>query len=348
MMESMDASAARRAMVLPDPAPVAQQPLRPEQREPPSPAADELLISLSACAVCRTDLQICEGDLAPHLQPVIPGHQAVGRVAAMGAAVEGWAVGDRVGVGWLASSCGDCDLCAKGLENLCPSARFTGWDRDGGYAGWMTARHDFAFHLSNGLDDRAAAPLLCGGVIGYRSLRLSGVEPGGRLGLYGFGASASLTIQVALHQGMEVYVVTRSTAEQERARRLGAAWAGGLQADLPVELDGAITFAPVGSVVIAALRALAPGGTVAINAIHLDGIPAFDYDLLWRERALRSVANYTRSDAREFLELAARIPIAADIEQLPLVSANDALARLKAGSLNGTAVLATSEPGPAE
>lgn len=331
----------RPAQVLHAPAPVERKPLAAELMAPDGPGAGELLISVGACAVCRTDLQICEGELAPHRQPVIPGHQAVGRVEAVGSGVSGWSVGDRAGVGWLASSCGQCDYCARGLENLCPGARFTGWDVDGGYAGWLTSRADFTFHISSELDDLAAAPLLCGGVIGYRSLRMSGVQPGGRLGLYGFGASASLTIQVAVHEGMQVFVVTRARAEQERARRLGATWAGSFDDQLPAQLDGAITFAPAGAVVIAALRSLAPGGTVAINAIHLDGIPAFDYDLLWRERALKSVANYTRQDAREFLELAAQIPIRTEIEAMPLAAANEALARLRDGELAGTAVLRT-------
>jgi alcohol dehydrogenase, propanol-preferring len=329
------------AAVLRRPAPIEQRPLEIESREPPEPGPGELLIRVGACAVCRTDLQICEGDLAPHQQPVVPGHQAVGTVEAVGSDVAGWMVGDRVGVGWLASVDGSCGFCARGLENLCPDARFTGWDRDGGYAGWMTSRADFSFHVSSDLDDLAAAPLLCGGVIGYRSLRLSGVAPGGRLGLYGFGASASLTIQVARHLGCDVYVVTRSRAEQERARRLGATWVGGFDDVVPLPLDGAITFAPAGAVVLAALRSLAPGGTVAINAIHLDSIPAFDYDLLWRERSLKSVANYTRADAREFLDLAARIPIRTEVEVVPLVEANAALADLKSGRLSATAVLTT-------
>lgn len=340
-MSAASPSLGAQAAVLDRPAPIEKRPLRIESREPPAPGPGELLIRVGACAVCRTDLQICEGDLAPHQQPVVPGHQAVGRVEAIGSDVVGWKVGDRAGVGWLASVDGSCDLCARGLENLCPNAQFTGWDRDGGYAGWMTSRADFSFHVSSDLDDLAAAPLLCGGVIGYRSLRLSGVAVGGRLGLYGFGASASLTIQVATHLGCDVFVVTRSQAEQERARRLGATWVGGFDDEVPVPLDGAITFAPAGAVVIAALRSLAPGGTVAVNAIHLDGIPAFDYDLLWRERSLKSVANYTRADAREFLELAARIPIRTEIEVVPLVEANAALTRLKSGRLSGTAVLTT-------
>jgi propanol-preferring alcohol dehydrogenase len=328
------------ALILESPAPAERSPLRRARRPPLTPAADELLVRVSACAVCRTDLQICEGDLAAHHLPIVPGHQAVGRVEATGDRVEGWQVGDRVGVGWLASACGACESCGRGQENLCPDARFTGWDRDGGYAGQLTVRADFALRLGGQLDDLAAAPLLCGGVIGYRALRLSDVQPGARVGLFGFGASASITIQVARHLGCEVFVVTRSSEEQDRARRLGASWAGGDDERPPVALDGAITFAPVGDVVVAALRSVRPAGTVAINAIHLDRVPEFDYDLLWRERVVRSVANYTRADAREFLRLAAEIPIETGIEVFELDRANDALQRLKDGRLGGTAVLA--------
>jgi propanol-preferring alcohol dehydrogenase len=327
------------AQFLDRPASIETGPLRLVRRAPLVPGAGELLLALAACAVCRTDLQICEGDLPLHRQPVVPGHQAVGRVEQVGPGVAGWKVGDRAGVGWLASTCDDCDYCKVGLENLCPNARFTGWDVDGGYAEQLVVRADFALHLPAGFGDVEAAPLLCGGVIGYRALRLSGVEPGGRLGLYGFGASASITIQVALHLGCEVYVVTRSPVEQGRARGLGAAWVGGYDARPPVGLDAAVTFAPVGSVVVTALSALRPGGTVAINAIHLDRIPEFDYDLLWRERVVRSVANYTRADARDFLRLAAEIPITTDVDLMPLADANEALRRVKVGELGGTAVL---------
>jgi alcohol dehydrogenase, propanol-preferring len=328
-----------RALLLGRPAPIESSPLRLADRPPLEPAPDELIVSVAACAVCRTDLQIVEGDLPPRRLPIVPGHQAVGRVTTVGSAVVGWNVGDRVGVGWLASACGECAACQRGDENLCPDARFTGWDQHGGYAGQLAVRADFAVRLPAGFDDLAAAPLLCGGVIGYRSLRLSGIRSGERLGLYGFGASASITIQVARHIGCEVYVVTRSMDEQERARRLGAAWAGGYGESPPVALDGAITFAPVGSAAISALATIRPGATVAINAIHLDRIPEFDYDLLWRERGLRSVANYTRADARQFLDLAARIPIRTEIDVAPLERANESLQRLKSGALRGTAVL---------
>jgi propanol-preferring alcohol dehydrogenase len=293
------------------------------------------------CAVCRTDLQICEGDVVARRLPVVPGHQAVGRVEAVGAGVDGWHVGDRAGIGWLAWTCGDCAACRSGRENLCPDARFTGWDVDGGYAEHAVVDADFAFHLASTLPDEHVAPLLCGGVIGYRALKLSDIQPGGRLGLYGFGASALQAIQVARHWGCQVYVVTRSDRERRRGLDLGAAWAGGYDDAVPVALDAAVTFAPVGSVVIAALRALAPGGTVAINAIHLDRIPEFDYDLLWLERGLRSVANYTRQDAREYLELARTIPIRTEIETHPLADGNAALQRLKRGDVSGAAVLRT-------
>ncbi len=314
-------------------------PLALRDHPQPDPAPDELVLRVTACAVCRTDLQICEGDLPAHVLPVVPGHQAVGSVAAVGSAVRGWSVGERAGVGWLASACGHCRACRAGRENLCPDARFTGFDRDGGYAEWLSVRADFALRMPDGFPDLAAAPLLCGGVIGYRSLRLSGIEPGGRVGLYGFGASALLALQVARHWGCEVYVVTRSEEEKARARSFGAHWTGGYDDALPVRLDAAVTFAPVGSVVVRALAALDRGGTVAINAIHLDRIPAFDYDLLWGERVIRSVANYTRADAREFLALASEIPIRTEIEVLPLEGANIALGGLKAGRLAGTAVL---------
>jgi len=329
------------ALQLNKPRPVAQRPLAHVVRPALEAGPGELLIDVAACAVCRTDLQLCEGDLPAHRLPVVPGHQAVGRVAALGRGVAGWSIGDRAGVGWLASACGRCEFCQRDHENLCPDAQFTGWDRDGGYAGQIVARADFALHLAGPLDDMHAAPLLCGGVIGYRALRLSGARAGDRLGLYGFGASASLTIQVARHWGCAVFVITRSREEQERARRMGAVWAGGYDEQPPQALDAAITFAPVGSVVINALSAVRPGATVAINAIHLDHIPEFDYDLLWGERVLRSVANYTRRDAREFLSLAAEIPITTEPEPFALSEGNDALGRLKAGALNGTAVLET-------
>ena len=331
---------AMRAMVLESPAPVETGPLRLTRPTDPSPGPGELLLRLGACGVCRTDLQIAEGDIPPRRLPVIPGHQAVGRVAAIGPGATGWAVGDRAGVAWLAGTCGTCRWCLEGRENLCASAVFTGWDRDGGFAELMTVRADHAFRLPEAFTDLEAAPLLCGGVIGYRALRICGITPGGRLGLFGFGASALISIQVARHWDCEVFVVTRSQAERERALGLGATWAGGYDDAVPLPLDAAITFAPVGEVVIAALRAVDRGGTVAINAIHLDGIPAFPYDLLWPERSIRSVANFTREDARDLLGLAAAIPIRTETDVFSLEEGNLALRRLATGEVRGAAVLA--------
>jgi propanol-preferring alcohol dehydrogenase len=315
------------------------QSLRFGDRPEPEPQAGELLLDVLACAVCRTDLQICQGAIAPHQLPIVPGHQVVGRVIVVGPGVEGWQVGDRAGVGWLGGVDGTCAFCRSGRENLCPNAIFTGWDRDGGFAEQMTVRAWAALHLPDGPADVDLAPLLCGGVIGYRSLKIAGIQPGGRLGLYGFGASALLTLQVARHWDCEVYVATRSAPDRDRALEWGAAWAGGTDDVPPVPLDAAITFAPVGSVVVAALHALDRGGTVAINAIHLDQMPAFDYDLLWLERSIRSVANFTRADAQEFLALAAEIPIRTLPDVVPLRDAVAALRRLDAGEIAGAAVL---------
>jgi propanol-preferring alcohol dehydrogenase len=327
-----------RALQLSKPAPAAMSPLRLVDIVDPRPGADELLLSVAACAVCRTDLQLVEGNLAPRRLPIVPGHQVVGRVERVGRDVGNWHPGDRAGVGWLASTCGRCGTCTSGRENLCPDARFTGWDRDGGYATRIVVRAAFALRLPDAFDDLAAAPLLCGGVIGYRSLKVSGIRPGGRLGLFGFGASALLTLQVARHWGCEVHVRTRSTREWERATALGAASAAGYDEPTP-PLDAAVTFAPAGDVVVAALRNLDRGGTVAINAIHLDRVPEFPYELLWWERSLRSVANYTRADAREFLELAAAIPIRTEIQTFALGDGNEALRSLSTGELQATAVL---------
>jgi len=331
-----------RALVLERPGPVAAGdagPLRLTDLPDPAPAPDEVVLRVTACGVCRTDLQIVEGDLPAHRLPLVLGHQPAGRVVAVGDAATGWAIGDRAGVGWFGGSCGTCRRCAAGRENLCERAVFTGWDRDGGYAELIAIRADAALRLPADFADLDASPLLCGGVIGYRSLRVAGIEPGGRLGLYGFGASALIAIQVARHWGCEVHVATRSARERERALSLGAASVGGYDDPPPHPLDAAITFAPAGSVVVAALRAVDRGGTVAVNAIHLDGIPAFDYDLLWWERSLRSVANFTRRDAEELLALASEIPIRTETERFPLAAGNDALARLAAGTIEGAAVL---------
>ena len=332
-----------RALQLQVPAPIGDAPLRDVALDDPEPGSGELVLAVSACAVCRTDLQLVEGDLPARRRPIVPGHQAVGRVEAVGAGVVGWEPGDRAGVAWLGSACGRCRFCRSGRENLCPDARFSGWDRDGGYASRIAVRADFAHRLPDGFDDLAAAPLLCGGVIGYRALKLSGIQPGGRLGLFGFGASALLALQVARHWGCEVHVRTRSARERDRALAFGAASAAGYDEPSP-PLDAAVTFAPAGDVVVSALRDLGRGATVAINAIHLDRVPEFPYELLWWERTIRSVANFTRADAREFLDLAAAIPIRTEIETFPLGDGNEALRRLASGELDGTAVLVMREP----
>ncbi len=319
--------------------------LDPVQLPDPEPGPGELLLDVSACAVCRTDLQIVSGDLPQRRSPLVPGHQIVGRIAGRGTGVSEreHPDGQRVGVAWTGGCCGVCRFCATGRENLCSALFFTGWDRDGGYATAVTVRADFAHPLPDGFDDLAAAPLLCGGVIGYRSLGVAGVDlasaAGTRLGLYGFGASATIVIQLAVSAGVEVFVATRSAAEQEAALALGAAWAGSYDQSPGTPLDFAITFAPSGDVVVAALRAVDRGGTVAVNAIHLDRIPEFDYDLLWGERSLRSVANVTRRDAREFLARAATIPIRTRTDVFALREANTALARLQQGRIRGAAVL---------
>ena len=342
-----------RVMELRQPAPVSTGPLVLAERDPANPGPGELAVQVTATAVCRTDLQLAQGEIEARRLPIVPGHQVVGRVLAVGDGVTDWQVGDRAGVTWLAGSDGTCAYCLSGRENLCPNATFTGWDRDGGYAEMLTTGADVAVRLPESYTDLDAAPLMCGGVIGHRALRLAGVpgleddpdlerhrsEPF-RLGLYGFGASASLAIQEAIHLGCEVHVATRSADERDRARELGATSVGGY-AEPPTEpLDAAISFAPVGTVAVFALGDVAPGGTVVINAIHLDQVPAFPYRLLWEERVLRSVANVTHHDAVEYLELAATIGIRTSVRSYALPDANAALADLAAGSIGaGAAVL---------
>lgn len=325
------------------PGPISSSPLSAATSTPASSAEiapGDVLVEVGACAVCRTDLQLCEGDLVARKLPVVPGHQVVGRVVRVGSAVQGRAVGDRVGVAWIAGTCGRCRFCRNDRENLCEDATFTGWDRDGGFADTMAARADFTYAIPETLStDVDVAPLLCGGAIGYRALRMTGAKPGARLGLYGFGASATSVIQMARHQDMEVYVATRSAEEQQRALGLGAAWSGGYDDTPPVPLDAAITFAPVGDVVVSALRATDRGGTVVVNAIHLDRIPEFPYELLWWERCLRSVANVTRADVEGALRLAVEIPIRTDVQRYALSDANAALADLSEGAVSGAAVL---------
>lgn len=332
-----------RAMVLERAAPAEEMPLASLQRLEPAPAAGEVAISVEACGVCRTDLHILEGEVAARL-PVIPGHQAAGKIVALGSGVGGFAIGDSVGVGWMASTCGICRFCRSGRENLCEKATFTGRDREGGYAERITARAEWIYRLPAGFSAREAAPLLCAGIIGYRSLRLSGIQPGGRLGLFGFGASAHLAIQAALHWKCEVFAFTREEHHRRLALEMGAAWAGGGQDDPGVALDAAVTFAPAGDLVPVALSRLDRGGRLAINAIHMSPIPSFAYERLYGERSVVGVTNYTRRDAEEFLELAARIPIRAEIEIFPLEKANEALLRVKRGEVRGAAVLEISPP----
>jgi propanol-preferring alcohol dehydrogenase len=316
----------------------AKHPLQSEETIKPTPAADEVLLRVRACGVCRTDLHIVEGDLPPRKEALIPGHQIVGDVVD-GATAE-LPAGTRVGVSWIGAVDGDCPYCRRGLENLCDSPVFTGYTVNGGYAEYAVARRDFVYALPPQLDDLHAAPLLCAGIIGFRSLRVAGVEPGDRVGLFGFGASAHLAIAVLHSWNCEVYVSTRGASHRQLAASLGAKWVGGETDKPPIELDRAVTFAPSGDVVISALASLRKGGIVAINAIHLDRIPEFDYDrLLWGERQIRSVANMTRSDARDFLKIAADIRLQPKVTVFSLDQANQALAAVKNDAIDGAAVI---------
>jgi propanol-preferring alcohol dehydrogenase len=326
---------AMRAMVLAS----AGAPLRLAMREVPQPAAREVLVRVHACGVCRTDLHVVDGDLAGTRYPVVPGHEIVGRIAAVGADVHELQVGARVGVPWLAFTCGECRYCQSGRENLCEFARFTGYTVDGGYADYALADHRFCFPLPDDVADEAIAPWLCAGLIGYRALRFAG--DGARLGIYGFGAAAHIVSQVALHQGRAVFAFTRpgDVAAQEAALALGATWAGGSDEASPAGLDAAILFAPVGALVPKALRDVVKGGRVVCAGIHMSDIPAFPYAILWGERQVVSVANLTREDGREFIALARSLRLRTSVVTFPLERANDALRALREGTLTGTAVL---------
>lgn len=323
------------------------RPLRDAEVDPPRPGRDQVLLRVHACGVCRTDLHVVDGELPDPALPLVPGHQIVGTVTELGAGVTGVEAGARVGVPWLGWTCGVCRYCRSGRENLCDRARFTGYQLDGGYAEWTVADHRFCFALPEGYPDLQAAPLLCAGLIGHRTLRLAG--DGERLGLYGFGASAHIVCQVARWQGRRVFAFTRAedVASQAFARELGAEWAGDALGPAPEELDAAIVFAPVGALVPAALRAVAKGGTVVCAGIHMSDIPSFPYELLWGERTLRSVANLTRQDGEEFLRLAPAVPVRTEIETYPLEAANLALDRLRRGDVRGAAVLTVHGPPPA-
>jgi alcohol dehydrogenase, propanol-preferring len=327
-------------MLLRAPRPVEEQPLALTELPAPEPGPGQIHLSVSVCGVCHTDLHTVEGELPLPRLPLIPGHQVVGRVAALGAGAGRFRLGDRVGVGWLNWTCGQCAFCRQGLENLCPHARFTGLQADGGYAQDVVIDERFAFPIPERFGTAEAAPLLCAGIIGYRALRLSEIRPGGRLGLFGFGASAHLAIQVARHWGCEVYVFTRGEEHQRLARALGAAWTGRAEDCTPAALDSAVIFAPAGGLVPLALGHLRPAGTLAINAVYMTPIPQFGYELIYGERTVRSVANYTRHDAAEFLALAAEIPLHTEIKVFPLAEANRVLLQLKQSRIRGSAVLA--------
>jgi propanol-preferring alcohol dehydrogenase len=327
-----------KAAVLEHTAPIAQKPLMICEIEKPIPADGEVLLRVRACGVCRTDLHIVEGELPLQQQPLVPGHQIVGDV--IESRTRNVAVGSRVGVSWMGGTDGTCPYCREDWENLCDAPVFTGYSRNGGYAEFATARGDFIYPLPQALDDLQAAPLLCAGIIGFRSLRRAGVQPGQSVGLFGFGASAHLALQVLQHWNCKVYVATRGAKHQQFARDLGADWVGAENDTPPVGLHAAVTFAPSGDVVLAALRSLRKGGIVAINAIHLDRMPQFDYDrLLWGERELRSVANMTRQDARDFLAIAAEISLRPRATKFSLDAANEALLAVKQDTLDGAAVL---------
>ena len=328
-----------KAMQLLHPKPAAQNPLVMVDTAVPQPNRHQIRIKIKTCGVCHTDLQTSEGDLETPQLPIVPGHQIVGTVDKVGPDCRQYQPGDRVGVTWLNWACGQCLYCRQGLENLCPGAQFTGLHTNGGYSEFIVVDERFAFPISAIFSDAEAAPLLCAGVIGYRSLRLCGIQPGQKLGLYGFGASAHLVIQVARHWDCTVYVFTRSQAHQNHALELGAAWVGQAQDELAVQLDAGITFAPAGWLIPLALSHLRPGGTLAINSIHMSPIPEMPYNLLWGERVLRSIANVTRQDAAEFLPLAAEIPIKTDVTLFPLAQANSVLQQLKASEINGAAAL---------
>ena len=316
-----------------------RQPLRSRDAPKPKLGAGQLLVRVATCAVCRTDLHVVDGELPDPKLPLIPGHQIVGRIQQIGEGVEGFSAGDRVGIPWLGWTDGECVYCRSNRENLCDRARFTGYTIDGGYAEFTVGDARFCFHLPERYNDVEAAPLLCAGLLGYRSLRKAGDAR--RLGIYGFGNAAHLIGQIALYQGRELFVFTRpgDKAGQESARRLGAVWAGGSDEMPPEKLDAAIIFAPVGALVPAALRALAKGGIVVCGGIHMSDIPSFPYADLWGERVICSVANLTRRDGEEFLEIAPRVPVKTQTETFPLAEANTALEKFRSGQLKGTAVL---------
>lgn len=333
-----------RALVVEKPAPIGASSLRLVERNVPQPGAGEVLVAVEVCGVCRTDLHVVEGDLPPRHRSVVPGHEVVGRVIAHGPGTSAIELGARVGVAWLHASCGRCRFCRLGHENLCVAPRFTGYDVDGGYADHVVVPAAFAYRLPDAAPAASLAPLLCAGIIGYRAYTRSGIRKGGRLGLYGFGASAHIVIQIAHYHGCAVYVATRGPRHQALARRMGAAWVGDARETPPAPLDAAILFAPIGDLVPPALAALDRGGVLAIAGIHLSTIPALEYAALFEERELRSVTANTRADGHALLALAAEIPLRTSVEEFPLEAANEALRRLKDDEIEGAAVLRVAEP----
>jgi propanol-preferring alcohol dehydrogenase len=328
-----------KACVLRKPAAVDTNPLELTDVAVPEPGPAEVRVRVRACGVCRTDLHVVEGDLPPLRPSVVPGHQVVGTIEALGPDANRFHGGERVGVPWVHSTCGVCDYCREGRENLCDRATFTGYTADGGYAEYVVAPEAFVYPIPERFDDHEAAPLLCAGIIGFRSLKLSGVRQGGRLGLYGFGGAAHIAIQVARHLGIDVLVFTRGEKNRRLALELGASWAGPATETPPALLDGAILFAPAGELVPAALRVMRKGATLSIGGIHMSPIPELDYRLLYHERVIRSVANNTRADGEEFLRIAAEVPVRTHVDVFPLSEANRALRALKEGGVRGAAVL---------
>ena len=326
-------------MVLHRPGPAESSPLRLEEVPTPVPAEHQVRVRVACCGVCHTDLHTVEGDLSLPKLPIIPGHQLVGVVDALGPGAHKLKAGDRAGIAWLQWTDGQCGFCRRDLENLCESARFTGYHVDGGYAEYAVVHQDFAYPLPAGFSDEHAAPLLCAGIVGYRAYRISGAKPGDRLGLYGFGASAHLILQLARHQGCEAYVFTRSQAHRDLARELGAAWTGAAEDTPPDPLDAAIIFAPAGALVPQALGALRKAGTLALAGITMSAIPQMDYSLLYHERTVRSVANSTRQDARDFLALASEVPLKTEVQVFSMEDANQALVAMKRSEIGGAGVL---------
>jgi alcohol dehydrogenase, propanol-preferring len=328
-----------KACVLLATAGVETNPLVYTDAEMPEPGEGEIRVRVHACGVCRTDLHVIEGELPPRKLPVIPGHQIVGIVEGLGRNARRFAVGARVGIAWLHKADGTCEYCRSGAENLCNAPEFTGYTVNGGYAEYIVAPESFVYSIPEAFPDEQAAPLLCAGIIGFRSLRLSGIKPGGKLGFYGFGAAAHLAIQVARHWNVEVYASTRDARHQKLALELGAVWAGGTLDEPATKLDAAIVFAPAGEIVPAALKALKKGGVLVLGGIHMSPIPSFPYELLYQERVIRSVANNTRQDGEDFLRVAAEIPIQTHVQVFPLQDANRALNALKNDAIPGAAVL---------